>query len=615
MASYKTPGVYVEEIPKLPQSVADVPTAIPAIIGYTEYSKTGDDKSLAELKNKPKKISSLIEYERYFGKYPTYEQSIGKGKKFVTYDSVRLFFDNGGGVCYIVSIGDYTGKEDNTPNAENFTKALKEVESIDEVTLLLMPDAAMLLDEASLGAVQQQALMQCKKLGDRFAILDIKENGTDIDKHLEDFRDRVGANNLEYGAAYYPNISTTYTYNFSFGDIVNKIFKEIHTEDLKKFLSDFDVSSAITLCRTLLDENTKVSIKDYISKISKEDLRKVYSCDNIDYDTVKAIWELEDSSEKYGFKVEKVDGKTTKGKDKLLEEKFEKLKDSEELKAYVKSKLESREKIDEVFNDKDKYKAKADLFIKKRVIEDLVSAKIEEKDSSYLQNFLFAINPKDKDQKAKEDALKPFISDYGRYERDLSEMLSIVPPSGAIAGIYAQNDNVAGVWKAPANMSLASVKGVTQLINNNIQDSMNIHSTGKSINAIRAFSGKGVLVWGARTLKGNDNEWRYIPVRRLFNYVEESIKESTEWAVFSPNTQNTWTKIKSQIENFLTNVWRAGGLAGAIPAQAFFVNVGLNSTMDAQDILEGRLIVEVGMAAVRPAEFIIIRFSHKLQES
>lgn len=164
-------------------------------------------------------------------------------------------------------------------------------------------------------------------------------------------------------------------------------------------------------------------------------------------------------------------------------------------------------------------------------------------------------------------------------------------------------------------MSIASVKGVSRLINNQVQDGMNVHSTGKSVNAIRAFSGKGILVWGARTLKGNDNEWRYIPVRRLFNYVEESVQESTEWAVFSPNTQNTWTKIKCQIENFLTNIWRAGGLAGATPDQAFYVNCGLNVTMDVQDILEGRLIVEIGMAAVRPAEFIILRFSHKLQES
>ena len=232
-----------------------------------------------------------------------------------------------------------------------------------------------------------------------------------------------------------------------------------------------------------------------------------------------------------------------------------------------------------------------------------------------MPSYLLKINPTDKDQRVKEEALKPFIPFYGEYEKTLAAKASVVPPSGAIAGVYAQNDNFTGVWKAPANMSIASVKGVSRLINNQVQDGMNVHSTGKSVNAIRAFSGKGILVWGARTLKGNDNEWRYIPVRRLFNYVEESVQESTEWAVFAPNTQNTWTKIKCQIENFLTNIWRAGGLAGATPEQAFYVNCGLNVTMDSQDILEGRLIVEVGMAAVRPAEFIILRFSHKLQES
>ncbi|KGN77417.1 hypothetical protein HW49_10365 [Porphyromonadaceae bacterium COT-184 OH4590] len=614
MASYKTPGVYVEEIPKLPQSVADVPTAIPAFIGYTEHARTGEDESADELRNKPKKIRSLIEYERYFGKYPTYEQS--KDKKFVTYDSVRLFFDNGGGVCYIVSIGNYTGTEDNTPNAERFTDALKEVESIDEVTLLLMPDASTLLSADKLGSVQQQALLQCKKLGDRFAILDIKEEADkDREQHLETFRDGVGANNLEYGAAYYPHISTTYSYNFGFTDIVNKIFEDTYKKDLEKFLSNFDVPSAITLCRTIgVQKNDKT--KTYLAARTTEVLKRAYSRDNIDYETVKTIWKLDDSSEKYGFKVEKEESsKAKKDKAKLYDEKFNELKETEVLKAYVKSQLLVTESYEEIVKDEAKHKEKADLFIKKQVIEDLVNEKINTKDSKYLQTFLFAINPNDKDQKVKEEALKPFIKDYGKYEQELIGKASLVPPSGAIAGIYAQNDNVAGVWKAPANMSLASIKGVSCLINNDMQDGMNIHSSGKSINAIRAFSGKGILVWGARTLKGNDNEWRYIPVRRLFNYVEESIQESTEWAVFSPNTQNTWTKIKSQIENFLTNIWRAGGLAGATPDQAFFVNVGLNSTMDAQDILDGRLIVEVGMAAVRPAEFIIIRFSHKLQES
>ena len=138
---------------------------------------------------------------------------------------------------------------------------------------------------------------------------------------------------------------------------------------------------------------------------------------------------------------------------------------------------------------------------------------------------------------------------------------------------------------------------------------------GKSINAIRTFTGKGTLVWGARTLAGNDNEWRYVNVRRFFNMVEESCKKATEPFVFEPNDANTWVRVQGMLENFLTNQWRDGALQGAAPQDAFFVNVGLGLTMTPQDILDGYLIVDIGMAVVRPAEFIVLRFSHKLAES
>ncbi|HLU88485.1 MAG TPA: phage tail sheath C-terminal domain-containing protein, partial [Cyclobacteriaceae bacterium] len=122
-------------------------------------------------------------------------------------------------------------------------------------------------------------------------------------------------------------------------------------------------------------------------------------------------------------------------------------------------------------------------------------------------------------------------------------------------------------------------------------------------------------VWGARTLEGNSNEWRYISVRRFFIMVEESAKKATFPFVFEPNDAKTWIKVRAMLENYLSLLWRQGALAGAKPEHAFFVRCGLGQTMTAQDILEGRLIVEIGMAAVRPAEFIILRFSHKLQES
>jgi phage tail sheath protein FI len=185
-----------------------------------------------------------------------------------------------------------------------------------------------------------------------------------------------------------------------------------------------------------------------------------------------------------------------------------------------------------------------------------------------------------------------------------------------MAGIYASVDASRGVWKAPANVGVASVTGPSINVTNSEQDGLNVDATsGKSIDVIRAFTGRGTLVWGARTLAGNDNEWRYINVRRLFTYVEVSAKNAIEFVVFEPNTANTWQRVKGMIEAFLTGLWRDGALAGATTKDAYFVNVGLGLTMTAQDILEGRMIVVVGMAAVRPAEFIILRFEQMLQVS
>jgi hypothetical protein len=205
---------------------------------------------------------------------------------------------------------------------------------------------------------------------------------------------------------------------------------------------------------------------------------------------------------------------------------------------------------------------------------------------------------------------------YNFVKSALGEHFVTMPPSGAVAGVYAATDGARGVWKAPANVGLAGVLEPIVRLDNATQDGLNVDATtGKSINAIRAFAGKGTLVWGARTLAGNDNEWRYISVRRFFNMVEESCRKATEPFVFEPNAAGTWIKVKAMIENFLVVQWRAGALAGAKPEDAFYVRVGLGTTMTAQDILEGRMIVEIGMAVVRPAEFIVLRFSHKMQES
>jgi len=204
---------------------------------------------------------------------------------------------------------------------------------------------------------------------------------------------------------------------------------------------------------------------------------------------------------------------------------------------------------------------------------------------------------------------------YERIKTEIKNSSMILPASPAMAGVYASVDRDRGVWKAPANVSLNAVVKPSFKLNDSDQDDLNVSDTGKSINAIRSFIGKGTMVWGARTLDGGSNEWRYVPVRRLFIMVEESVKKATYQFVFEPNDANTWVRVRAMIENFLTLLWRDGALAGTKPEQAFYVKVGLNQTMTAIDILEGRMIIEIGLAAVRPAEFIVLKFSHKMQES
>ena len=200
--------------------------------------------------------------------------------------------------------------------------------------------------------------------------------------------------------------------------------------------------------------------------------------------------------------------------------------------------------------------------------------------------------------------------------KSIKDQTLTLPPSAAIAGVYCTVDSTRGVWKAPANVSLNLVSSCVTKISHEEQAELNIHTEGgKSINAIRAFTDQGVLVWGARTLAGNDNEWRYINVRRFYNFVEESVKKAAQQFVFEPNDANTWVRVSTMIENFLSNLWRQGALAGATTQEAFFVKIGLDVTITRDDLLNGIMNVEIGLAVVRPAEFIVLRFSQKMQES
>ncbi len=204
---------------------------------------------------------------------------------------------------------------------------------------------------------------------------------------------------------------------------------------------------------------------------------------------------------------------------------------------------------------------------------------------------------------------------YKEVTEKMTEVVNCLPPAAAMAGIYTMVDNTQGVWKAPANVSVYSALQPSVSISPTDQEDLNVTPNGKSINAIRSFIGQGTLVWGARTLDGNSLDWRYINVRRTMSMIEESITLATKAYAFEANDANTWVTIKSMITNYLTGLWKQGGLAGAVPEDAFHVSVGLGETMTPQDILEGILRVSVLVAAVRPAEFIEITFQQQMQTS
>jgi hypothetical protein len=628
MADYKTPGVYVEEISTLPPSVAGVATAVPAFIGYTEKAS----RNGKSLNNSPTHITSMLEYHQMFGGASglgnitvnlNADNSVGTVDSQYTYylyNSIKMFFANGGGECYIVSVGLYG--DEITHDA--LAAGLGAVEKQDHPTMLLSPDAMLLEKQDQAYSLQQAMLAQCNSLQDRVAVLDVFKghmDRADADVIL-DFRNGIGINFLKYGAAYYPWILSTFSASFGFEDvkILNPDGEEVNLEDVVA-----DPSSIVNLKAAIEDvksvnkfaENPNGDESNFGESFHKVPADKLGTMD----EATGYISFIKEAADKI------LEFKGSGLKNNLITNEFNvKTNASSSLATLVKGLASIDGSLAAGIINADADYTDYDLAnnIDTSMYEGLEDdAKLKKAVSSLkglfgsLMNILSSMK---KDAASIKDSLDKIVYDsndfYKNVVNEIQKSASLIPPSGAIAGVYSQVDSDRGVWKAPANVSLSSTSAPCLRLDNKQQEDLNVDVTaGKSINAIRPFTGQGTLVWGARTLAGNDNEWRYISVRRFFNMVEKSLKLSTNWAVFEPNEVNTWTRVKGMIDNYLTNLWKQGALAGATADAAFFVNIGLGSTMSQVDILEGRMNVEIGMAVVRPAEFIVLKFSHKLQES
>lgn len=575
MSHPTAPGVSVEEITALPYSVALIDTTMPAFIGYTDQIPSGY--------NKPLKISSLLEYENSFGKAK--KESIqlkdvaGKGVtlvvpevQFLMYYSLQMYFANGGGPCYIVSVGNYTSAPESVP----LKNGLNMIENnIKEPLLLVFPDAVSLTETDFYDLYNHTTgKLETKKW---FAILDTYDgNSTTTSNNLNTIgKFRAEVNSTSHAAAYFPHLKT----------VLNYTFDESVTPITHVGLQQAGQDSATFYAG-------EVKALENLQSLASDEILGGYANASVLADLLgQAIAIAEEVYET----ADETSGETIDGKGDLSEA-------IEEAKAV----------LDAIYDG---------------IIDDFAMPDGFDKDtpifSGEFQALIDAILTV-KDEKGDADGitLKNLESTnsslYNQIKEAIRSSSVVLPPSSTMAGVYGRVDSTRGVWKAPANVSLNYVIAPTEKVSEQEQSNLNIDVSGKSINAIRIFTGKGTLVWGARTLEGKDkeneqdNEWKYVHVRRYCDMIEQSIIVALRHFIDEPNIPSTYLRAKTMLENFLNQQWIDGALAGSTPKEAYKVQV--EGTKD-ETTNDNILNATIEIALVRPAEFIVLKFSHKLQQS
>lgn len=523
LSTIKSPGVYINEVNGFGNSVVPVATAVPAFIGYTPQAMY-EGKSYT---NVPTKITSFSDFQTIFC-YPNPAPPADPAKQYspeyylvaeksqpekgdyimigdtyysivpdpntiyYLYNSIRLFYENGGGDAYIVSVGTYGAASGNpmtpgdqivNPNVQlnDLSNGLALLKNEQEPTMYICPEATLLSVDNN-GTLMQEMLLQCTEMQTAVCIFDIigGRNPDPImyDNDITTFRNNTGANGLDYGAAYYPFIGTTImqTSDIDYTNLFGGDIKQL--QPLLSPASDPNQSADTIISNIENPPGTPLTVSQY-------------------------------------------------------------------------------------------------------------------------NNSLIAASP--------------------TYSTIINHVLSdanMLPPSGGMAGVITTTDNDVGPWQAPANTSIVGASSLPIKLSESQQAGLNVDAvSGKSVNAIRFFNGLGILIWGARTLDGNSQDWRYISVRRTMIFLEQSSKLACQAYVFAPNDKNTWEAVKAMIGSFLTSIWKQGGLQGASPSDAFSVECGLGSTMTSEDILNGFMNVTIKVAVVRPAEFIVLTFQQQMATS
>ncbi|MEO9130056.1 MAG: phage tail sheath C-terminal domain-containing protein [Sphingomonas sp.] len=586
----KTPGVYITELEAFPTSIVGVATAVPIFIGYTETAI--DPSSGKPIYLQQVALSSMADYRTYFGAaFDTgivaaavsssecdFEASSWDGSSnppvsegytvatsvtpagtmtyvplFNLYAAMELFFANGGGSCFVISVANYWGTTSTTPltdaapvavNASDLMAGLVVSNDIRGGTMLVVPDACLLAQADAKGALSYpgyqsvvvEMLRQSGTLQDRMAILDMPGALVPANWSADAMEEEANA--------FYTAIAPAAPW-FSYGATYGPALQSSLLANTDLTYSNLSGSVAsVTLMNNLL---TTQALSLYATGIAGQQTQITFPSNFTDVAAhIAAAFPVAGAAP---------------------------------------------------------------------LASDPANVVGVTQNLAVSLNGAVAVPTDSKDIKALEQYLLNALPLLANIQQILADRLNVVPPSGAIAGAWALNDTDRGVWNAPANMALNQILSPKVLLNDAQQGDYNMPLNGNAIDILRDFTNRGTVIWGARTLDGNSNDYRYIQVRRTLIYLDQSIKQGLEAFTFAANDGSTWVAVTAMISGFLTQLWQAGGLMGDKASDAFTVLCGLGSTMTGEDILNGEMVVSVTLQMIRPAEFIELSFTQTMQSA
>ena len=533
-----------------------------AFIGFTQTIFPANEDYTPQLIQSLKQFETIYGYARkqiFSLQYDhelqriTLQEKEGLPEPGFLHAVLTQFFANGGNSCYVSSIGEFPD-----PNMDQFQstsvikkceEAITRLEQQQDINLLLIPEAVCLPVELHY-QVMQTLLLHCQKMQNRFAIIDVHQSSQTqalVEKDSIGLRKHL-IHSLDRGAAYYPFQHSTIAPLYDDDQVLVN-----YRTQVKRLHSKFQNKWRTLPGATRLEEARYIPIDSQNTLVDQAGYQVDQYGQRIEGMAPVAIY-----TDKSGLLPLDAQGYVMQAPGSGLRKKMH----GRDYRVPIETEL---------------------LASTEYTLENLADARTR------LWNLSLA------------EEVRSF----------LQQQMWILPPSAAVAGVIQNNDQQNGVWVPPANIGLKALTGPVTNLDAGQQAGLNIDAIGgKSINVLRHFAGEGCKIWGARTLRGNDEQWRYINVRRLFIWLEQELLVKTQFAVFERSGPFTWLKIQVICEAVLQSLWQQGALYGAAESEAYEVQVGLGSTMTEEDINAGLIRVSIKLAALRPSEFIVFSFTH-----